>query len=209
MRLNQVTVSVADIERAIAFYELLGLRLIVKSPHYARFAAPRGEATFSIHLTEGEIPRANAPQIYFEVLDVDFEYRRLQHAGVAFEHEPKAQTWLWREAWLRDPDGNALCLFHAGENRRNPPWRIDVQSSTRALHLVIREADCWAVAKLDQGGDPVAMLQARYGDYKASLGPFDLFELLAMMEAEWPDVFFAREDDIRAFVESDAATFEF
>jgi hydroxymethylpyrimidine/phosphomethylpyrimidine kinase len=27
-------------------------------------------------------------------------------------------------AWLRDPAGNQLCLFRAGENRRNPPWRL-------------------------------------------------------------------------------------
>jgi hydroxymethylpyrimidine/phosphomethylpyrimidine kinase len=25
---------------------------------------------------------------------------------------------------LRDPAGNAVCLFHGGENRRNPPWRL-------------------------------------------------------------------------------------
>jgi len=25
---------------------------------------------------------------------------------------------------LRDPDGNELCLYHAGENRRFPPWRL-------------------------------------------------------------------------------------
>jgi hypothetical protein len=31
---------------------------------------------------------------------------------------------LWREAYLHDPDGNVVCLYHAGENRRNPPWRM-------------------------------------------------------------------------------------
>lgn len=28
------------------------------------------------------------------------------------------------EAILKDPDGNQLILFHAGDNRKNPPWRI-------------------------------------------------------------------------------------
>ncbi len=37
MRLNQVTVTVANIESATTFYQSLGLKLIVKSPHYARF----------------------------------------------------------------------------------------------------------------------------------------------------------------------------
>jgi hydroxymethylpyrimidine/phosphomethylpyrimidine kinase len=32
---------------------------------------------------------------------------------------------MWREARLRDPDGNIIFLYHAGEARRFPPWRID------------------------------------------------------------------------------------
>ncbi len=51
MRLNQVTAAARDLEVSIAFYSLLGLRLIVKNPHYARFELPEGEATFSLHLT--------------------------------------------------------------------------------------------------------------------------------------------------------------
>ena len=105
MRLNQVTVAASDLEASIAFYQVLGLRLIVKSPHYARFELPRGEATFSLHIADGPIPRNNAPQLYFEVEDVEFEARRLKHAGVAIERGPAQQSWLWHEAWLRDPAG--------------------------------------------------------------------------------------------------------
>jgi hydroxymethylpyrimidine/phosphomethylpyrimidine kinase len=37
---------------------------------------------------------------------------------------------MWREARLRDPDGNIIFLYHAGEARRFPPWRIaDPQKS--------------------------------------------------------------------------------
>lgn len=124
MRLNQVTAAARDLDASIAFYALLGLRLIVKSPHYARFELPEGEATFSLHLTEEEIPTANAPQVYFECADVDAETLRLKAAGISFEHEPKLQTWLWREAWLRDPAGNSICLFNAGVKRTHPPWRL-------------------------------------------------------------------------------------
>lgn len=124
MRLNQVTAAAHELEVSIAFYSLLGLKLIVKSPHYARFELPEGEATFSLHLTEGEIPTANAPQIYFECADIDAEVKRLLAAGIAFEHEIKQQTWLWREAWLRDPAGNSICLFNAGVDRTHPPWRL-------------------------------------------------------------------------------------
>jgi hypothetical protein len=41
-----------------------------------------------------------------------------------FERRPVDQPWLWREARLRDPDGNWLCLLRAGENRLVPPWRL-------------------------------------------------------------------------------------
>jgi catechol 2,3-dioxygenase-like lactoylglutathione lyase family enzyme len=124
MRLNQVTASAGDLDASIAFYLALGLKLIVKSPHYARLELPEGEATFSLHVREGKIPRDNAPQIYFECADVEAEARRLRQAGLAFEHEPKLQSWLWTEAWLRDPAGNLVCLYHAGDNRKHPLWRL-------------------------------------------------------------------------------------
>jgi catechol 2,3-dioxygenase-like lactoylglutathione lyase family enzyme len=124
MRLNQVTAPASDLDASIAFYQLLGLKLIVKSPHYARFELPEGEATFSLHLAEGAIARANTPQIYFECADVDAEAARLKAAGVAFEQAPAMQSWLWCEAWLRDPAGNSICIYHAGANRKHPPWRL-------------------------------------------------------------------------------------
>ncbi|HET9230361.1 MAG TPA: VOC family protein [Vitreimonas sp.] len=203
MRLNQVTAAASDLEASIAFYQLLGLKLIVKSPHYARFELPRGEATFSLHVVEGAVPRENAPQLYFEVEDVEFETRRLKHAGVAIEREPAQQSWLWHEAWLRDPAGNAVCLFHAGENRRYPPWRIDMPEGAKNMHLVIRDGETWSVVKFDGGQDDWQALQERYRDYITSLGPFDLFSLLAMLEREWPELFLASEQKLRAFAVSD------
>jgi catechol 2,3-dioxygenase-like lactoylglutathione lyase family enzyme len=124
MRLNHVTAAAIDLEESIGFYRRLGLKLIVKSPRYARFELPDGDSTFSLHVAEGEIPRANAPHIYFECDNVDAEVARLHESGVEFEHAPKMQTWLWYEAWTRDPAGNAICVYNAGENRKNPPWRL-------------------------------------------------------------------------------------
>ena len=43
---------------------------------------------------------------------------------IAFEHGPRNQPWMWREARLRDPDGNIIFFYKAGENRRFPPWRM-------------------------------------------------------------------------------------
>lgn len=211
MRLNQITASASDLEASIAFYQLLGLRLIVKSPHYARFELPKGEATFSLHVAEGQIPRENAPHLYFEVSDVglDAQVERLKAAGVAFEREPVMQSWLWREAWLRDPAGNAICLYHAGENRRFPPWRVDAPPAADNLHLIIRDSGLFTIIKSDAGPEAWRTFQAAYADFTTSLGPYNLHDLLALMEIEWPEEVGARHDRIRAFVESDETSLTF
>jgi catechol 2,3-dioxygenase-like lactoylglutathione lyase family enzyme len=124
MRLNQVTVPARDIEQSVAFYQALGLRLIVKSPHYARFELPDGEATFSVHLSDDVDGAARGAKIYFECADLDARVAALKAKGIVFDTDPVDQSWLWREAWLSDPVGVRLCFYHAGENRRYPPWRI-------------------------------------------------------------------------------------
>jgi|SRR5450756_423465 len=122
MRLNQVTVTVRDADNAVSFYETLGLRLIVKSDHYARFLCPDGDGTFSIHVTDAPIDRSTV--VYFECEDLDSTVRLLKSSGLVFESDPKDQPWLWREAYLCDPSGNRICLFYGGKNRIDPPWRI-------------------------------------------------------------------------------------
>lgn len=134
MNLNQITVPSQDIERSISFYQTLGLKLIVKSDHYARFECPDGtrataeaagdtRSTFSVHLAE-KLPTGTGISVYFECENLDEKVRYLIQKGIVFDELPKDQTWLWREAYLKDPDGNQLILFFAGKNRLNPPWRI-------------------------------------------------------------------------------------
>jgi catechol 2,3-dioxygenase-like lactoylglutathione lyase family enzyme len=123
MNLNQVTLAVTDVPRAIAFYRQLGLQLIVENvPSYARFICPDGQASFSLSLAAQVSPSQTL--IYFECAELDATVARLQAAGVLFTQLPRDQPWLWREALLADPDGNPLCLYYAGENRLNPPWRL-------------------------------------------------------------------------------------
>jgi catechol 2,3-dioxygenase-like lactoylglutathione lyase family enzyme len=125
MRLNQVTMPSTDVAKAVEFYKKLGLVLIVDSvPRYARFACPDGDETFSIHRVDG-VAKGEKPVVYFECDDLDGTVAKLEQLGIAFDTRPVDQTWLWREAYLRDPDGNQICLFSAGENRLNPPWRIE------------------------------------------------------------------------------------
>lgn len=123
MRLNQVTVSARDLDASIKFYRTLGLNLIVKNDHYARFECPDGGSTFSLHL-DRQARGVSETTIYFENDDLDGEVARLKARGLAFDADPVDQTWLWREAHLRDPAGNRVCLYKAGEIRRFPPWRL-------------------------------------------------------------------------------------
>lgn len=125
MNLNQVTVPSLNIDLSISFYEKLGLNLIVKAlPHYARFECLNGGATFSLHQVN-QLPKGEGISVYFECDDLDERVEKLKQSGIIFDLEPTNQNWLWREARLKDPDGNQLILYFAGENRLNPPWRIN------------------------------------------------------------------------------------
>lgn len=124
MDLNQITVPSVNLEIAVAFYKKLGLALIVDSiPRYARFLCPEGNATFSIHHTE-KLPEGEGISIYFECKHLDEQVEELMQKGISFDEMPEDKPWLWREARLRDPDGNQIILFKGGENRKNPPWKI-------------------------------------------------------------------------------------
>jgi catechol 2,3-dioxygenase-like lactoylglutathione lyase family enzyme len=124
MNLNQITIPSIDIEKAIAFYQTLGLKLIVKAlPHYARFECPDGNSTFSVHKVE-QLPSGDGVHIYFECSNLDNYVNELISKGIKFDEMPNDKNWLWREAHLKDIDNNHLILYFAGDNRLNPPWRL-------------------------------------------------------------------------------------
>jgi hydroxymethylpyrimidine/phosphomethylpyrimidine kinase len=124
-RLNQVTVTGTNYERSVDFYRRLGLSQIVDSPDtgYARFETAGG-VTFSVQIDPDEKIIATTA-IYLECDDLDERVEKLARSGIAFEHGPRNQPWMWREARLRDPDGNIIFFYKAGENRRFPPWRME------------------------------------------------------------------------------------
>ncbi len=128
MRLNHVTLAVGDVESSVRFYARLGLTQIVADyPDYARFVASQGDTTLSLHRAEHPQPSAS---IHFEVDDVDRVVHELKRAGFRFACDPVDQPYLWREAILLDPDGYRVFIYHAGENRLDPPWRLGSDAST-------------------------------------------------------------------------------
>jgi len=124
MNLNQATIYTDKPLETAEFYQKLGLKLIVESlPRYARLLCPDGDSTLSVHVS-GEVSAASNIVLYFECEDLDARVAELKKLGIEFESEPQDQSWLWRESYLKDPAGNKICLFRAGENRQNPPWRV-------------------------------------------------------------------------------------
>lgn len=126
MKLNQITLGMRNIDESVAFYEALGLRLIVRSdPDYLRFECPDGDGdptTLSLVLmSDDEGPGVG--EVFFQVKDMEAEVERLRVAGIVVS-DIQDQPWLWREAEMRDPAGNRLKLFDPGPNRRFPPWRL-------------------------------------------------------------------------------------
>jgi catechol 2,3-dioxygenase-like lactoylglutathione lyase family enzyme len=124
MNLNQVTIYSDKPVETVEFFEKLGLRRIVDSlPRYARLECPDGDSTLSVNIADRGQPNESIT-LYFECNDLDAEVDRLKSLGLTFDEDPADRPWLWRQAYLKDPNGNKICLFHAGENRKNPPWRV-------------------------------------------------------------------------------------
>ncbi|WP_299497048.1 VOC family protein [uncultured Shewanella sp.] len=125
MNLNQVTLPVTNMLDSSVFYRTLGFTQIVDTPHYARFECPDGGSSFSLSLETKTF--TNGAVIYFEHEDLDNWVKELIGKGIDFIQAPQNKTYLWREAVLEDPSGNKIKLYWAGENRLNPPWRVDIQ----------------------------------------------------------------------------------
>ncbi len=122
MRLNQVTVTMPDLDAGWNFYCALGLKPVVDArPHYARFLCPDGDSTFSLHQGESN---GGGTTVYFECDNLDETVNQLEKKGLPFTSPPEDKSWLWREAELFDPGGNRVLLYFAGQNRINPPWRV-------------------------------------------------------------------------------------
>jgi catechol 2,3-dioxygenase-like lactoylglutathione lyase family enzyme len=148
MNLNQVTLPARDISTSAVFCRRMGFTQIVDSPQYARFEYPAGDGTFSLHTVDQPVADIGVT-VYFEEHaleghglekhdlekhdlekhDLGSLIARMQAHGFEFVEASTDTPYLWREARLADPTGNLICLYRAGENRKNPPWRVESRAS--------------------------------------------------------------------------------
>ena len=124
MNLNQVTIYSEKPVETVEFFQTLGLKIIVDSlPRYARLECPDGQSTLSVHVAD-DVVVTNNIVLYFDCENLDATVKELKSKGLVFDEDPTDREWLWRQAYLKDPNNNKICLFYAGDNRKNPPWRV-------------------------------------------------------------------------------------
>ncbi len=125
-RLDAIGVIVSDMERAIGFYERLGLEFAsepsIEGQGHVEAALPGGlrlmldtEAVIGSFDPEW-LPPTGGPRVALAFLcespaDVDRVYRELIAIGAGVRKEPWDAPWGQRYAQLADPDGNVLDLF--------------------------------------------------------------------------------------------------
>jgi catechol 2,3-dioxygenase-like lactoylglutathione lyase family enzyme len=104
--LNLVVISSANMQRSVAFYEGLGLKLTPEKhgtgPEH--FSAELDGVVFEIY-PQAALDRATGPaRIGFRVASVDGTVVKLRKLGAEVLSEPKVSPW-GRRAVVRDPDG--------------------------------------------------------------------------------------------------------
>jgi catechol 2,3-dioxygenase-like lactoylglutathione lyase family enzyme len=109
-RVDFVSVLTQDIARAKRFYgETLGLELESEGESDMEFRC--GQVTLDV-FDPSSIGQPFAPSpagLALRVPDVDAARAELEARGVAFDGET-IETSVCRQAWFKDPDGNALML---------------------------------------------------------------------------------------------------
>jgi len=119
--IDNIGICVADLRRSVAFYQDLGFSSAGENDRGVTMVA--GTAKLFIFQTRKVNPPPvgrdftlfqNPPgidHVSFEVQDVDRVYAEAKAKGVAFDNEPKDQSWGARMVSLHDPDGNNLYLL--------------------------------------------------------------------------------------------------
>ncbi len=92
MRLNQVTVTMSDLDAGWNFYCTLGLKPVVDArPRYARFLCRDGDSTFSLHESKSN---GGGTTVYFECDNLDETVSQLEKKGPQFTSPPEDKSWL-------------------------------------------------------------------------------------------------------------------
>ncbi|MBI4539150.1 MAG: VOC family protein [Gemmatimonadetes bacterium] len=112
--IGQISVTVHDLERAVAFYrDALGIPFLFQVPKMAFFDC--GGVRLMLGIPERAEFDHPSSVLYFRVLDIGAAHQELVARGVRFEGDPHQIADLGsRELWMaffRDVDNNLLALM--------------------------------------------------------------------------------------------------
>jgi catechol 2,3-dioxygenase-like lactoylglutathione lyase family enzyme len=99
-----IMLPVRDRQKAKEFYLKLGFKVLIEAPD------PHGETWIQMGLPDGSatISLAGFQGIICETDNIEKEIKELEVKGIEVG---KIDTTPWGKfAWLKDPDGNSLCL---------------------------------------------------------------------------------------------------
>ena len=122
-RVGQIAISVADVDRAEAFYEgALGLRKLFRFGDLVFFDC----AGLRLMIGKAEDPAdiARASTLYFRCADIALAVAELKRRGVPFVDAPHMiapmeDHDLWM-AFFRDPDDHLMALMHEAPKGYRP-----------------------------------------------------------------------------------------
>lgn len=112
--LSQLAYVVADVPRAVAFFQQLGLPLLFQPSAQLAFMA-LGDVRLMLTQPQGAGVCGQNSVLYLQCQQIEQQYQRLLDAGVSGERAPQCvapmpehDLWL---AFFRDPEGNLLALL--------------------------------------------------------------------------------------------------
>jgi catechol 2,3-dioxygenase-like lactoylglutathione lyase family enzyme len=108
--ISAVTLVTADMARAVAFYRVMGFRLLDGGPESPFTTFRAGGGFLNLQLDEdGDTPGAMVwGRVILWVDSVDAMYERAVSAGFRPGTEPADAPWGERYFHIRDPDGHEL-----------------------------------------------------------------------------------------------------
>ncbi|HSG40837.1 MAG TPA: VOC family protein [Thermoanaerobaculia bacterium] len=114
-QIGQISVTVYDLERAVAFYrDTLGMSLLFQAPPKMAFFDCGG---IRLMLSLPEVPEFDHPAsiLYYKVEDIHAAHAALRERGADIRSEPHLvakmpdhELWM---AFLKDTEGNTLALM--------------------------------------------------------------------------------------------------
>ncbi|SAL11130.1 VOC family protein [Caballeronia telluris] len=105
--LSAITLVTRDMQRAVRFYQTLGMTLLYGGPQEAFTSFAIGGAFLNL-IAEAHEPVSGWGRVIIYVSDVDALYRKLMAAGIKPSFAPRDAPWNERYFHVSDPDGHEL-----------------------------------------------------------------------------------------------------